>query len=99
MTAAVLAMNGADFESRYCADKLRGRPVEHDFLRTELADGSLLWLIPRCQGSAANPIPLPRLLISKNPSASPSLRAQVCVPCASLRRRDTFVRRPLVWRR
>ena len=95
MTAAVIAMTDEDYAPRYCADRILGGQVEHDFLKSDLQDESLRWLIPRCQGGAARPIPQPRMDVST--TASP--RVRVCVPCASLRRRDRIVRYPLVWRR
>ncbi|HET6286369.1 MAG TPA: hypothetical protein VFG15_06425 [Amycolatopsis sp.] len=92
---AVIAMTDADYVPRPCVDWISGGQVIHDFLTRELEDDSLLWLIPRCQGSAARPIRVPRLGMSDRTSP----RAKACVPCASLRRRDRITRCPLIWRR
>ncbi|MFD5244984.1 hypothetical protein ACFWIW_10595 [Amycolatopsis sp. NPDC058340] len=94
MTAAVIAMTDEDYVPCYCPDRILGGQV-HDLLRTELADGSILWLIPRCQEAAAEPRRLPRMDVR----AEAPLRARTCDACASLRRRDRITRCPLVWRR
>lgn len=94
MTAAVLAMTDADYEPRYCADRISGGVI-HDFLKNDLADDEIIWLIPRCQESASAPAKQPQLLMRADAPA----RAQACTACSSLRRRDRIVRCPLIWRR
>ncbi len=91
--AAVIAMSDEDYEPRFCADRILGGQV-HDFLRVDLGDGSVRWLIPRCQESAARPVMKPLLEMR----AVRRQRDEVCDACSSLRRRDRVTRRPLVWK-
>lgn len=79
---AVIAMTDADYEPRYCADRILGGRV-HDFLKVELADGAILWLIPRCQEGAMYPVRLPLLEMREECPG----RDHVCEACLSRRRR------------
>lgn len=79
---AVLAMTDADYAPRYCADRILGGRV-HDFLKLELADTSIEWLMPRCQEGAMYPVPQPRLEMREERPQ----RDHVCEACLSLRRR------------
>lgn len=80
---AVIAMTDEDYAPRYSVDHILGGMV-HDFLKIELDDPSILWLIPRCQDGAMWPVRLPSLEMREERPG----RDHVCEACLSLRRRS-----------
>lgn len=84
--ATMIAMTDADYTPRYSADHILGGQV-HDFLKRELADPSVQWLIPRCQEGAMYPPRHPRMDLREQ---VPRQRGAdyVCRGCVARRRRD-----------
>lgn len=83
----VIAMTNEDYEARFCPDRIRRGGQIHDYLRVELEDTDVLWVIPRCLEGASDPPTHPKLLLRSNlPRASGSYLT--CRACLACRRRD-----------
>lgn len=80
MTAAVLSMTDADYTPRYSSDHVLGGMV-HDYLKVELADPAMRWLIPRCQEASMYPARHP-LMEMRKPRPG---RDHECSACVSFR--------------
>lgn len=79
----VIAMADADYAARYSTDDGQ----VHDYLKRELADPAMQWLIPRCQEGALYPDRHPRVEIS---DGVPRQRgsSHTCRGCLVCRRRS-----------